>query len=54
MEKEFKNFREKQAYYKERAKETKMFWCSEGTINYGTKQKPKFKGRTYVKPKESK
>ena len=28
-------------------------WESVGTMNIGTKDKPKFKGRTYVKPKEN-
>ena len=49
---EFKNYKEKQAYFKERAKQVKVLWNSQGTINYGTKENPKVKGRTYVKPKE--
>jgi hypothetical protein len=49
---EFKNYKEKQAYFKERSKQVNKVWDSQGTINYGTKENPKFKGRTYVKPKE--
>lgn len=51
---DFENYKEKQKYYKERAKQSKLFWDSTGTINKGTKKKPHFNGRTYVKPKEIK
>ena len=51
---EFKDYKEKQKYYENRSKETKTMWESVGTMNIGTKDKPKFKGRTYVKPKENK
>lgn len=44
----FENYKDKQKFYKERAKQQKVFWIS---------KPPKFldkgeKGRTYVKPKE--
>ena len=51
---EFKNYKEKQAHYKERARQVNVLWCSQGTINYGTKDKPDYKGKTYVKSKENK
>jgi len=51
---EFKDYKEKQKYYRERAKQTKLFWNSTGTINKGTKEKPCWNGRTYIKPKEGK
>lgn len=50
---EFKDYKEKQKYYRERAKQTKLFWNSIGTINKGTKEKPRWNGRTYIKPKEN-
>ena len=50
---EFKDYKEKQKYYENRSKETKTIWESVGTMNIGTKDKPKFKGITYVKPKEN-
>lgn len=51
---DFKDYKEKQKYYENRSKETKTIWESVGTMNIGTKDKPKIKGRTYVKPKEKK
>lgn len=48
---EFKDYKEKQKFYKDRAKQSKLFWDSTGVINTGTKEKPKIKGRTYVKPR---
>lgn len=50
---EFKDYKEKQKYYENRSKETKTIWDSTGVVNIGTKEKPKIKGRTYVKPKEN-
>ena len=56
---EFKNYKEKQAYYKQRAKQETFFWKSappETTMNNARKVKKDLviKGRTYVKPKEEK
>ena len=56
---EFKNYKEKQAYYKQRSKQEKVFWESsppETTMNNARKVKKDLviKGRTYVKPKERK
>ena len=51
---EFKDYKEKQKYYANRSKEKRTFWESVGTLNIGTKEKPKFKGNTYIKPKEVK
>lgn len=48
---EFKDYKEKQKYYRDKAKEFKVFWVSTGTINKGTKEKPRFNGKTYIKPK---
>lgn len=48
---EFKDYKEKQAYYKELAKQEKMLFISKGPthprLNLGSK-----KGRTYVKSKD--
>lgn len=56
-EKEFKDYKEKQAYYKNRAKQERMFWVS--TIPNGIKNNAKkvkedliIKGKTYVKESE--
>lgn len=49
MEKTFKNYKEKQNYYREKAKEFKTIWESrdvppiKGLLG---------KGRTYIKPKQ--
>ena len=51
---EFKDYKEKQKYYADRSKEIRIFWESTGTLNVGTKEKPKYKGRTYNKSKEVK
>lgn len=50
---EFKDYKEKQKFYKELSKQEKMFFISSAPKN------PKLglgleKGRTYVKPKEEK
>lgn len=44
----FENYKDKQKFYKERAKQEKMFFISKPpkVLNKGEK------GRTYVKPKE--
>ena len=54
MEKEleFKNYKEKQTYYKQRAKQTKMFWFSAEPKDPNKKRVGLIKGRTYIKPKE--
>jgi hypothetical protein len=46
---EFKDYKEKQKYYKEKAKQSKMIWESSNGKNNGI-----VKGRTYVKPKGDK
>lgn len=52
MEKEFKDYKEKQAYYKQRAKQSTMIWISKEPEFKG--RKTIIKGRTYVKPEENK
>lgn len=55
MEKEpkFKNYKEKQAYYKKRAKQTEMCWFSAEPKDTRKKKVGLIKGRTYIK-KENK
>ena len=48
MEKQFKNYKEKQQYYKQRSKETKMVWVSKEP-EYNNKKNTIIKGRTYIK-----
>lgn len=50
-EKEFKNYKEKQNYYKNRAKETKLVWVSKEP-EYNDRKNTILKGRTYIKPKK--
>ena len=45
----FRGFREKQAYYKQRAKQEKMFWFSKEPTDDGKKRVGLIKGRTYIK-----
>jgi len=45
----FKNYKEKQAYYKQRAKQEKMFWFSKEPIDDRKKRVGLIKGRTYIK-----
>lgn len=45
---DFKNYKDKQKFYKIRSKQETNFWISKPP----TKSKLKEKGRTYVKPKE--
>ena len=46
---EFKDYKEKQKYYKERTKQTRMVWESKTNDKNNI-----IKGRTYIKPKEVK
>lgn len=48
-EKEFKNYKEKQRYYRERAKQEKVLWVSKEP-NYGNNKNTIIKGRTYINP----
>ena len=48
----FKNYKEKQAYYKNRAKQENMVWVSKEP-NFSKNKNTIIKGRTYVKPKEN-
>lgn len=51
MKEEFKNYKEKQQYYKQRSKNSKYVWISKEP-NYKNKSTISvIKGRTYVKPK---
>lgn len=43
--KEFKNYKEKQNFYRERAKQTTMRWVSKSAIDY--KKNSIIKGRTF-------
>lgn len=45
---EFKDYKEKQEYFKNRSKESKIVWISKMNDN----KNKIIKGRTYVKPKE--
>ena len=49
---EFKNYKEKQAYYKNRAKQENMVWISIEP-SFSKNKNTIIKGRTYVKPKEN-
>lgn len=53
---EFKDYKEKQRYYEERSKDSKLFWISCDPLIKENLQHKKIekvvKGRTYVKPKE--
>lgn len=48
-EKEFNNYKEKQNYYKNRAKQTKLLWLSKEP-DYGENKNTIIKGRTYINP----
>lgn len=56
MEKEleFKNYKEKQAFYNQRSKQEKTFWFSAEPKDPKMKRVGLIKGRTYIKPKEEK
>lgn len=45
----FENYKDKQKFYKERAKQEKVIWYSKAPLRLKVKEK----GRTYVKPKEN-
>lgn len=49
---EFKDYKEKQKYYKERAKQQRNFFISTPPL-YNNRKGVIVKGETYVKPKES-
>lgn len=49
-EKQFKNYKEKQRYYAQKAKEESIVWESGKSHKNNNSL---IKGRTYVKPKES-
>lgn len=53
QEPKFKDYKEKQAYYKQRAKQEKMFWFSKEPADDRKKRVGLIKGRTYIK-KENK
>lgn len=48
-EPKFKNYKEKQTYYKQRAKQEKMFWFSKEPADDRKKRVGLIKGRTYIK-----
>lgn len=48
----FKNYKEKQSYYKNRARQENMVWVSKEP-NFSKNKNTIIKGRTYVKPKEN-
>lgn len=50
---EFKDYKEKQKFYRIRAKQENVFWISSEPINPRNKRKGIKKGLTYVKPKEN-
>ena len=49
QEPKFKDYKEKQAYYKQRSKQEKMFWFSKEPIKKKKKRVGLIKGRTYIK-----
>ena len=51
---EFKNYKEKQAYFKALANKSKMVWVSTPNNFIKDRSKRIIKGSTYVKPKEDK
>lgn len=50
---EFKNYKEKQQFYKNRCKQKNTIWVSKDVLNDFTKKNSIIKGMTYIKPKES-
>ena len=46
---EFKNYKEKQAFYKQRSKQEKTFWFSAEPKYHKMKRVGLIKGRTYIK-----
>ena len=53
MEK-FKNYKEKQAYYRDKANKINMLWVSSPPNYVKDRSKRILKGSTYIKPKEGK
>ena len=51
---EFKNYKEKQQYYKNLANKSEMVWASTPNNFIKDRSKRIIKGLTYVKPKEDK
>ena len=49
QEPKFKDYKEKQAYYKQRAKQEKMIWFSKEPTNPRKQRVGLIKGRTYGK-----
>lgn len=50
---EFKSYKEKQQYYKNKLKQERFVWVSKEPV-YNGKENVIIKGRTYRKPKEDK
>ena len=48
---EFKDYKEKQQYYKQRSKNSKYIWISKEPNHRNKSTISVIKGRTYVKPK---
>ncbi len=48
---EFKDYKEKQAYYKNRAKQQNMIWESSVPRMKNGEKNPLIKGKTYINPK---
>ena len=51
---EFKNYREKQAYYKNRAKQQTLIWESSAPRMKDGKKNPLIKGKTYINREKKK
>lgn len=51
---EFKDYKEKQAYYKNRSKKENMIWESTAPRLRNGEKNPLVKGRTFINPKEVK
>lgn len=49
MKDEFKNYKEKQQYYKQRSKNSKYIWVSKEPNNISEKRHIIIKGKTYIK-----
>ena len=52
MKEEFKDYKEKQQYYKQKSKNSKYIWVSKEPNNISEKRHILIKGRTYIKQKE--
>lgn len=53
QEPKFKNYKEKQKYYRQRAKQEKMVWFSAEPKNPRKKKVGLIKGRTYIKKEDN-